>query len=485
MCGIICIFNTLKLDLLQTIKNRGQESYGISYFNKNRIVLKNFLGKMPTKIPFNIDEFYKDSKENPIQYVIGHTRYSTSGKKLPECQTQPIMGITRIKNKVEPYILVHNGNISNRTRLKELYNCNISDIYSDTQILAEIINKFNKDSWNALFIELMTQIPGVYNLIIGTREKVFIIRDRYGVRPLCITKEPNTENYCVVSESNGTDYEIIRDIAPGELAILDKNGFKSEFIYDELEHKSIQSKSIQSKSIQSKQPNFTPCLFEYIYFCAKDTICDDVNITTFRYKCGQQLAKNDIEFVKSLMQTNYDQTNYNVIVVGAPETGITSAMGYSDYHNLNYHQVLFKKNQGRTFILDEANRKKEFTKKYGILESVVKDKIIIIVDDSLVRGNTLKTLIHQLKECKVKAIHIRIAAPPVISPCYFGIDIPTYKELIAYNFKGDITSINSEIGSDSLKYLKVEELLEVLPPKNKDSCVSCFTNEYNKELMDW
>ena len=172
MCGIICIFNTLKLDLLQTIKNRGQESYGISYFNKNRIVLKNFVGKMPTKIPFNIDEFYKDTKENPIKYVIGHTRYSTSGKKLPESQTQPIMGITRIKNKVEPYILVHNGNISNRTRLKELYNCNISDIYSDTQILAEIINKFNKDSWNALFIELMTQIPGVYNLIIGTREKV-------------------------------------------------------------------------------------------------------------------------------------------------------------------------------------------------------------------------------------------------------------------------------------------------------------------------
>ena len=472
MCGIICIFNKINIDLLQHIKNRGQESYGLSYFYKNRIVLKNFVGKMPEEIPFDYEEFNEDTLENPIKYIIGHTRYSTSGKKLPSSQTQPIMGITRIKNRVEPFMLVHNGNIYNRDKLKELFGCSIDERYSDTQILVDIINKKESESWKDLFIEIMEKIPGVYNLIIGTRDKIFIIRDRYGVRPVCVTKEIGSENnYCILSESSKIvyqNYEIVRNIKPGEMAVLDRTGFYSEFVYSELKP-------------ATKKIKFTPCLFEYIYFCSKESICDDVNITTFRYNSGQKLAINDIEFIKELYE-NKDKDD--ILVVGAPETGITSGMGYADKLDLNYHQVLYKQNLGRTFILDEANRKKEFTKKYGILENIVKNKIIIIVDDSLVRGNTLRVLVSQLKDCDVKEIHIRIAAPPVISPCYFGIDIPTYKELIAYNLKSE-AEINKEIGSNSLKYLKVEELIDFLPEKSKNACTSCFTNEYNKDLMDW
>jgi amidophosphoribosyltransferase len=472
MCGIICIFNKINIDLLQHIKNRGQESYGFSYFNKNKIVLKNFIGKMPKEIEFNSEEFNRHTNENPIKYIIGHTRYSTSGKKLVYDQTQPIMGITRIKNKVEPFMLVHNGNIYNRQKLKELFGCNIDERYSDTQILVDIINKQEKDSWRELFLEIMEKIPGVYNFIIGTRDKIFIIRDRYGVRPLCVTKEIGSEkNYCVLSESSkipNNNYEIVRDIEPGEMAVIDKTGFYRDFVYSELK---------QTKKITK----FTPCLFEYIYFCAKETVCDDVNITTFRYNSGRQLAINDNEFISDLIKT---ENKDNIVVVGAPETGITSGMGYADLLNLNYHQVLYKKNYGRTFILDEKNRKKEFTKKYGILEKIVKNKIVIIVDDSLVRGNTLKVLISQLRELNIEQIHIRIAAPPVISPCYFGIDIPTYKELIAHNCN-NIDDINKEIKSNSLKYLKISELIELLPPKNKNACVSCFTNDYNNELLDW
>ena len=467
MCGIICIFNKLNIDLIQNIKHRGQESYGIAFPYNNKFILHNFIGKLPKQIPLNISSY--STLINPLKYIIGHTRYSTSGQKILDMQTQPLLGTTIISNIPKQYILVHNGNISNREGLNRIFNCDINEKYSDTQILVSIINKLTKNSWEEIFEEILNKIPGVYNLIMGTENEVYIVRDRYGVRPLCITKEKNSDvNYCILSESNKIadyNYEIVRDVNPGELVKLSDNGLETITFNSSLETKILETK-------------FMPCSFEYIYFSSKKSVYDDVNITQFRYNCGKKLAEHDKYFY-------FGKDNRNIIVVGAPETGITSGMGYADHLNLNYHQILYKKSEGRTFILDENNREKECKIKYGILDNVVKDKVVIILDDSLVRGNTMKVLVNQLKKAQVESIHIRIASPPVISPCYYGIDIPTYKELIANKFNGNISEINSYLGSTSLKYMTTDEILDILPHKNKNACVSCFTNDYKPELLEW
>jgi len=468
MCGIICIFNKINLDLMQNIKHRGQESYGLAFFINAKIILKNFIGKMPEKIPFDLNEyeFEQEYNSNPIKYIIGHTRYSTSGKKEnSETQSQPLMGLTKLKRKYEHYMLVHNGNISNREGLKRLFKCDIDERYSDTQILLSIINNIGKESWIEIFTEIVNKIPGVYNLIVGTKDKVYVLRDSYGVRPLSITKEKDTDlNYCIISEPNEItkqNYEIVRDVKPAELVILDNSGLHS----------------IQLNL--NKMVKFMPCVFEYIYFSSKNSIINGVDITNFRYNCGKLLAKRDSSFIYLLSNKE------NIIVVGAPETGITSGLGYSDHLNLNYHQILYKKNKGRTFILDEKNRKKECKIKYGIIQKIVKNKIVIVLDDSLVRGNTMKVLVEQLKQAGVLEIHIRIASPPVISPCYYGIDVPTYNELIAHKFNGNIENINTYLGSNTLKYLSIDDTLSLLPDTNKNSCISCFTNNYDKNLLEW
>lgn len=466
MCGIICIYNKnrtpINLELLQEIKYRGQESYGIAYFNNNNIILNNFVGKLPSKIDESSLIQYNNSN-NSIKYIIGHTRYSTSGVKNIQSQTQPLEGYATINNIRVPYILVHNGNISNRKSLKKIIDCDISNNYTDSQILVSIINNLNKNSWEDLLKFIMDKIPCVYNLIIGTNDKIYIIRDRYGVRPLIFAKNDNS--YCILSESNEIEkknYKIIRDIAPGEIAILDDSGLNTIFV----------------KSVSKYNNNYSPCLFEYIYFCNKNSICDDVNITQFRYNCGRLLAKFDINKFLGINKKN-------TIVVGAPETGITAGIGYADLLNLNYHQVLEKTNKGRTFILDSSQRQKECKIKYKVNETIVKFKNIIIIDDSLVRGNTLKVLVKQLKDAKASSIHIRIASPPVISPCYYGIDIPTYDELIANKFNTNIEKLNDYLGSNSLKYLEVKHLIGLLPKKSKNSCVSCFTNKYDKKMLEW
>ena len=489
MCGIICIYNksintnsintnSINLDLLQEINNRGQESYGISYFINNKIILNNFIGKLPYTIN---ESSLIDYTNNTIKYIIGHTRYSTSGIKNIHFQTQPLEGITTINNISVPYILVHNGNISNRKSLKKLFNCDISNKYTDSQILVAIINNLSKESWEELLKYIMDTIPCVYNLIIGTNNKVYIMRDRYGIRPLCFVKNDNS--YCILSESNEIEkknYKLIRDIEPGEIAMLDNSGLNTiaNFYNNNKNTNNNNTNNIIKINKNTNTNNFSPCLFEYIYFCNKNSVCDNVNITQFRYSCGRLLAKFDINKFLGINKKN-------TIVVGAPETGITAGIGYADLLNINYHQVLEKTDKGRTFILDSSKRQKECKIKYSVNEKIVKFKNIIIIDDSLVRGNTLKVLVKQLKDAKASSIHIRIASPPVISPCYYGIDIPTYEELIAHKFSNDIEKINEYLGSNSLKYLEVKHLIGLLPKKNQNSCVSCFTNNYDTKMLEW
>jgi len=448
MCGIICVYSPkgLNTSIMSNISHRGHDSYGISYFHKRRIINYYNQGKVDSN---KLLEIGKEINSNKGLYYIGHTRYSTSGNST---RSQPFNGTTTINNKGQDYILVHNGNISNRKALYKLYKCDISESLTDTEILVNIINNMKQNNWYEILQEILSKILGVYCIMIGVADKIYILRDTYGVRPLCLCRNNKTNSLCVISEDNNLiedGYTFVKNIKPGTIGMVDKNGYRE---------------------IYSKFNYFTPCSLEYIYFLNQKSNTDNVNVENFRYRCGVELSKGD---------TFYDYND--IIVSGIPETGIISGLGFADSLDLNYQQVIKKKEEGRTFILkNNEERRKAITQKFAISD-IIKNKTLILVDDSLVRGNTLKILIEQCKSFGVKEVHIRIVSPPVISECYYGIDIPTKEELIAS--KMSVDEIKEYIGCDSLKYLDIKSMIDILP--NKNACTSCFTGNYNNSLLDW
>ena len=448
MCGIICVYSPKHLNLLimDNISHRGHDSYGVSYFDKKHIVNHYNKGNLDTRKLETIEN--EINKQNSL-YYIGHTRYSTSGNST---RAQPFNGVTQINNRDEPYILVHNGNISNRSTLKKLYDCDISDHLTDTEILVGIINNIKHNNWYAILQEILSQILGVYCIMIGVSNKIYILRDTYGVRPLCLCRNTKTKSLCVISENNRIEeegYTFVKNITPGTIGMLDINGYRV---------------------IYSKFNYFTPCSLEYIYFLNQKSVTDDVNVEVFRYRCGVELSKRD-----TFISTD------DIIVSGVPETGIISGMGFADSLNLNYQQVVKKKEKGRTFILKNDEERIRACEEKFVVSDIVKNKVLVLVDDSLVRGNTLKVLIEKCREKQAKEIHIRIVSPPVISECYYGIDIPTKKELVASDMT--VEEIKTYIGCDSLEYLDIKQMVALLP--NKNACTSCFTGKYNTSLLDW
>ena len=467
MCGILCLIEHIDLSLIKSIQHRGQESYGISYFQNDNIKLHQHKGLIDSDTLSNIQHSIDRQRDN-ISYILGHTRYSTSGTKTNDLtQSQPISGIATINGIEESFILIHNGNIHNRESLKTHFKCDIDLSFTDTQIIVSIIESFRFNSWKDILNTLLNTIPVAYSIIIGTRDKVYVMRDSYGVRPLTIGRhELNNTCFAICSENNALEeagFTLQRDVFPGEILSIT---IGSEDIIQ------CNTTVVTFKRSYSKA---TPCLFEYIYFMNKLSNSDGINTSVFRYNCGKELAKKDTIVMNEIPT--------DIIVVGAPETGITSAIGYADELNLNYHQVLIKQTPGRTFILpNDKNRIKECNSKYKVIGNIVDNKTIVLVDDSLVRGNTIKSLISLFREKGAKKVHVRIVSPPVISPCYYGIDIPSHDELIAHDTP--ISDINHIIGSDTLMYLDIETIKTTIL-NNTPHCSSCFTGTYDTSTLQW
>ena len=468
MCGIIGVFNpnsspsspsspsshiSQDVDMLNTISHRGHESYGISFFDNHKNIHKiknnHFIGKIKK---IDIEKVQQQIKYIRTSYFIGHTRYSTSGLKN-NVSIQPFNGTVETPDGGTDFILVHNGNIQNISNLTKYFNIRIDKTKTDSELLLDIIQSYNQCSFFDILKNIMSKILGVYCLLIGTKDGIYVLRDTYGIRPLSLCFNEKTNSYCVISENSDIEhkhgYRFVNNIKPGTIGKLDRNGYST---------------------LYSKFNIFTPCSFEYIYFLNKSSIVDDVDVSVFRYKCGVTMAKNDTDFKK------YE----NVIICGVPETGITSGIGYADTLDLKYQQVITKKEEGRTFILGTNKERIEACEKFEVSD-IIKNKILVLIDDSLVRGNTLTKLIQKCKDKGVKEIHIRIVSPPVKSQCYYGIDIPTKNELIAsYN---SVDKIQQIIGCNSLQYLSITEMLLLI--NNKHSCVSCFTGIYNRNLLEW
>lgn len=439
MCGIIGIYsnNDISKDLyygLYSLQHRGQESCGIAVLNDGGIDYYRGMGLVPDV--FNENELEKLGGN----IGIGHVRYSTAGgSHIANCQ--PLVGTCRGRK----IALAHNGNLVNTKILRaELEEQGIMfQADTDSEVMLYLLAKHYKGNILDSIKSVMDKVKGAYSLAILTENELVGVRDADGFRPLILGKRD--EEYILASETcaiNILGGEVLRDVEPGEIVII-RDGKLESYFHNKKEKKSV-------------------CVFEHIYFARNDATIDKVNAYEFRVKSGEILAIED--------DINPD------IVVPVPDSGWAGAIGYSKATNIPFAEGLVKNRYvGRTFIKPTQNERETGVKiKLTPLKEVVKDKSIVLIDDSIVRGTTSKKIIESLREAGAREVHLRITSPPVKYSCYFGIDTPNRSQLIASN--NSVDDICKIIGADSLKFLSKEGLLDVSDETN--FCMACFDGKY-------
>lgn len=452
-CGVFGIYDLMGSDVashiyygLSSLQHRGQESCGIAVSDTvgpkgNSNVLRG-MGL--------VNEVFDEASLATLKgnLGVGHVRYSTTGDTTIS-NAQPLV-LNYIKGTLA---LAHNGNLVNTEELREELAMTgaIFHTTTDSEIIAYYIarERVNTASVEEAIMRTAKKIKGAYGLVITSPRKLIGVRDPLGLKPLCIGKMGDA--YIITSEScalNAIGATFVRDVLPGEIVTITKDGLHSN-----------------TSLCQEKQAH---CIFEYIYFARLDSKLDGISVYESRLKAGAALAKS-----------------YPVkadIVSGVPDSGVTAAVGYSDASGIPYRQIFYKNSYvGRTFIKPtQKERESSVRLKLSVLESAVKDKDIILVDDSIVRGTTIANLIHMLKKAGAKSVHVRICSPPFLYPCYFGTDVPSNKQLIAYSHSEE--EIRRIIDADSLGYMKIEDLQQMVG--DLPLCKACFDNNYPMEIKN-
>ena len=442
MCGILCVktHNIISLESflveLNKLQHRGQNSFGYFCKNKENISYSYIPGLI---------KHYKDYINLNGTLFLGHIRYVTSGSK-DIVVNQPVIG----ENKFGRFCFVFNGNI-NLDKYNKLLN---TDFSVDTLLIKYYFENCDKefetiDKLIESFITLFTRAYSIIFYLIDL-DNIYLFRDKYGVRPLQYFK--SGDNIKIASEFSYNTNQV----NAGEIIFIDnKSNIKSIYQY-------------------KGKTNTGNCLFEYIYFMNKDTYWNNINVERIREEYGKYLSKTEI---KKIIDNKNDY-----VVIGIPNSGIPSAKSYADNIGITYKQLIVKnKNIDRTFILNSDKERIKTSKLKYIFSDEIKNKNLILFDDSIVRGITIKTLISNLKSLNVKEIHIRIASPQIKYTCSYGIDIPEKESLLVNNFN-NITEIEKFIGCDSLKYLDIEEFVSIMPNYN-NLCSGCFNNDYKN--LEW
>ena len=462
----------LIVESLVKLQHRGQDSFG---FTTTNIDSYKYIKTPETNKKQLLSDLSSIDKFNGI---IGHLRYKTSGNIS---QTDVFQHVQPLENKTKEFYLAHNGNISNTEILRQtLRQLNpkldisyLEEMDHDTHYILAIIDNLPGTSLEHKLISFMKLVPGVYCLLILHQDNLYVLRDRYGVRPLSIATYQET-NYLVASESVAffPNSHYLRDVNPGEIIKINKiNGLTT--IY---QHPS--------------KPKH--CLFEYIYFLRPETKVNQITTKDIRHQYGKLLALKEKNIGEILEYPYLDEThniciikpinpNAKYIVVGSPSSGILSAQQYARETKLEYKQIILKQKNIRSFILNnDAERRQACYQKFKFLEEDIRGNNIILADDSLVRGNTTRIMVQVLKELGAIEVHVRIASPPIKHPCYFGIDMPTSKELMASQHP--LYSVTRIIGADSLIYLDLEDIKTI---HQDNVCHACFSGEYIDELLNW
>lgn len=446
-CGIFGLYSENDADTfslsqfgLFALQHRGQEACGISVMNNNKI--------------FNIKDeglvldVYKEIQE-PETFmgngVIGHTRYTTAGDKK-KYNFQPFFA----KNEYDQIILsiAHNGNLTNAMELKKELEEEgvVFKATSDSEVILRLIQKNLDLGLRGAIKATMDKIEGAYSVVGITRNKFFAFRDFHGIRPL-VLGAMDEKSYVVASESAALDAvgaEYVRDILPGEIVYTSEN-----------------EKGLQSFLVK-ENCELNICSFEYIYFARPDSTMEGINVHEIREKSGEKIW----------YQAPVDAD----IVIGVPDSGVPAAIGFSKVSGIPFRPVLIKNRYiGRSFIVPtQEMRERIVNLKLNPIISEIKDKRVVIIDDSIVRGTTSKRLVKILKDAGVKEIHFRSVSPPIIAPCFLGIDTPSKDDLISANMS--VEELKNYLGVDSLEFLSVENLKEILGSDRH--CFGCFTEKY-------
>ncbi|MBO4347179.1 MAG: amidophosphoribosyltransferase [Lachnospiraceae bacterium] len=443
-CGVFGVYSPKPANVanlcfygLYALQHRGQESCGIvvnddGVFSSHKdmgLVNEVFTPDALSRLPEGC-------------MAVAHTRYGTTGASL-RSNCQPI----EVNHQKGRMALAHNGNLSNAFALRNTLELSgaIFHTTSDTEIIAYIITRERllTGSIEDALSQAMYSLDGAYSLILMSPQKLICARDPHGFRPLCFGKTEDGQ-YVIASEScalKAVGAEFIRDVEPGEIIIFSKSG-------------------IESKKEHCKQKPKKLCIFEYIYFARHDSVIDGVGVHTARLNAGRALAKaHPVEAD---------------LVIGVPDSGLDAALGYSRESGIDYEIGLIKNNYiGRTFIAPDA-RLDKVKIKLSAIEDVVKDKRIVLIDDSIVRGTTSGRIVKLLREAGAKEVHMRISSPPFLHPCYYGTDIDSEENLIACHYS--VEEIAKIIGADSLGFLPVEDLASLCG--NNEYCSACFSGEY-------
>ncbi|MDR1108568.1 MAG: amidophosphoribosyltransferase [Spirochaetaceae bacterium] len=424
---------------LLSLQHRGQESAGIAAVHQKTIECRKGMGLVGEVFTPEILSRLKGSAG------VGHVRYSTFGTSSLE-NAQPFVS----RFKLGSIAVAHNGTLTNADVVREL----LEDAgvgftsSSDSEVIVNLIAKNYKKGLEKALTDTIKFIKGSYALAVLTDDALVGARDPNGIRPLCLGKIE--DGWILASESCAIDAvggELVRDLEPGEMVIINREQVLS-FTFSEKTRRAV-------------------CSFEYVYFARPDSVIDGVDVYGARIRAGEILGRESAAAAD--------------LVIGVPDSGIPAALGYGKATGTPFGMGIVKsKYVGRTFIApDQALRERAVSVKHNVIQSEVRGKRVVLIDDSIVRGTTSRRLVSILKKAGAREVHIRVCSPPVRFPCYFGIDTPHRKDLISNG--SSVGELCASLGADSLAFISVEGLLESLVRTENSPegyCLGCFTGEY-------
>lgn len=447
-CGVLGIFAPneevarMAFFGLYALQHRGQEAAGIAVADGQTISMHKGVGLVSHVFTPSIIADLKG------HYAIGHTRYSTTGSSLLR-NAQPFM----IETMHGPLALAHNGNLINSAELRnELMKQGVGfSSSSDSEVMTMMLARNGGATWEERIKTAMAKWVGAYSLAILTRDCVYAVRDPWGFRPLCIGLLPNG-GHAVASETGALQTlgcEAIRDVKPGEVVSLSNNALKV------------------TQALPTVNPT-SMCIFEHIYFARPDQVWDGINVHHVRQRLGEELAHEIIEKIGS---------DFGDVVIPVPDSSVPAAIGFSYVSRIPYNDGFIKNRYvGRTFIEPtDSLRKRGVALKFNVIHENVRGKRVVVIDDSIVRGNTTGPLIKLLRNAGAKEVHMAITCPPIVHPCFMGVDMGRHEDLIAH--KRTVDEIREYVNADSLYYLSAEGMMRALK-RNDGFCQACFTGAY-------
>ena len=446
-CGVVGVYghpeaaNLVYLGLY-ALQHRGQESAGIVASTHSKMRLEVGMGLVADVFdPIRILKL-------PGPLAIGHNRYSTAGKS-ELVNAQPCM----INYSAGSLALAHNGNLVNAHAIrKELGSKGaIFQSTNDSEVIVHLMAQSKAETFVDRAAEALRQVSGAYSLVLMTKTELVAARDPHGFRPLCLGKLDGA--YIVASETCVMDLieaEFIREVEPGELILINDQGIQSFFPF---------------KKVETKH-----CVFEHIYFARPDSFIFGEHVYTARKNMGRAMAQESPADVD--------------LIVPVPDSGVVSAMGFAEESGIPFEMGLIRNHYvGRTFIEPQSQIRHFGVKlKLNPVKEIIAGKRIAIIDDSIVRGTTARKIVKMLRDAGAKEVHLRISAPPILHSCFYGIDTPTKEELIAHTH--DLEETRQYLAADSLAYLSLEKMMEVLENGKKKFCSACFDGNYPIPITD-